>query len=207
MDYCLTSIPFFIFFILKPFWEVICLEYAKNPPNLTLFDGSLFPNLQKRFELFQQVSGDESRKIKSNILLSPLREEAMGLIYTTLQMTKELLAKLTPEKPNPVVRDRILEKFTEAVFTIQGKFLFDITFVLYKCAPLSFNDIKRLLPDINSLTLSTRLKELEQDDILTREVQSEIPLRVSYNLTPFGTRLLCTFWPLIAITGLYQANS
>ncbi len=207
MDYCLMSVPFFIFFIVKPFWAEICQEYEKNPPNLSLLDGSQFPNLQKKFDFFQKTQNSEKILIKSTILLSLLRERAMRLIYTSLQMTKDLLLKLRPDKPNPAIRDRVLDKLMEALVTLQGKFLFDITYVLYNCAPLSFNDIKRLLPDINSLTLSTRLKELEHDDIVTRTVESEIPLRVSYNLTPFGTRLLCTFWPLIAISGLYQLNA
>ncbi len=206
-QYCLMSVPFFIFFLLKPYWEVICQDYEKNPPNLILLDGSGFPNLQKKFDFFMTTQGTDRRLGNGTILHSQLQEKAIRLIYTALQMTKDLLGKLMPDTPNPAIRDRIVEKFTEALDTLQGKFLFDITYVLYTCAPLSFNDIKRRLPDINSLTLSTRLKELEQDEILTRTVEAETPLRVAYNLTPFGTRLLCMFWPLITVTGLYQLEA
>lgn len=207
MDYCLMSIPYFVFFMLKPFWEIICQEYDRNPPNVRLLDGSSFPNLQKKVQKLQYTKGTVTGIIKSTILLSPFGEKAMKLIFTAMQMTKDMLAKLTPDLPDPDRKERLMAILTEAVTALQGKYLFDITYILYNCGPLSFNDLKRFLPDINSLTLSTRLKELEHDEILTRTVESEIPLRVSYNLTLFGTRLMCTFWPLASIAGLYQLDT
>ncbi len=211
-NYCLLSLPFFYFFAVKPFWEDICEEFKETPPDLPMVECGVFPELKSRMDLLQKTKTAENRSaesngigngIKSNILLSPYRDKALILISTALQMSKGILTRYSPTTKGSAIKDWIREKITTAMSVIQGKFFFDITYTLYICGRLSFNDIKRILPNINSLTLSTRLKELEQAEILTREVQSSSPLRVSYSLTKFGIGLICMFWPLISFRKLY----
>lgn len=54
--------------------------------------------------------------------------------------------------------------------------------------PKRFNAIEQSLP-ISGRLLSERLKELEKEGIVTREVYSEVPIRVEYTLTDKGMAL------------------
>ena len=51
---------------------------------------------------------------------------------------------------------------------------------------LRFNEIKKKVYGISSKVLSERLKMLEADGYLTRELYPEVPIRVEYSLTNFG---------------------
>lgn len=62
---------------------------------------------------------------------------------------------------------------------------------------LRFNDIERRLDGITAKTLTDRLRELENEQIITRRVYSEIPPRVEYSLTKRGTQLMKALIPLI----------
>lgn len=55
--------------------------------------------------------------------------------------------------------------------------------------PGHFNIIARKLPGINDRILSARLKELEAEGILRRNVYEEIPVRIEYVLTEKGQAL------------------
>ena len=54
--------------------------------------------------------------------------------------------------------------------------------------PQRFNAIEQALP-ISGRLLSERLKELEKEEIVLREVFSEVPVRVEYSLTEKGRAL------------------
>ena len=51
--------------------------------------------------------------------------------------------------------------------------------------PKRFNQIQKEI-DVTQATLSTHLKELEAEGLLTRTVYPEVPLRVEYELTEIG---------------------
>ena len=48
---------------------------------------------------------------------------------------------------------------------------------------IRFNDLKRILPGISNTVLSSRLKDLERANLISKKVYAEVPLRVEYNLT------------------------
>ena len=52
-----------------------------------------------------------------------------------------------------------------------------------------FNELKRKLTGITAATLSERLKEFENDGLITRRIYPEIPPRVEYSLTEDGKDL------------------
>lgn len=52
-----------------------------------------------------------------------------------------------------------------------------------------FNELKRRLTGITATTLSERLKEFENDGLITRRIYPEIPPRVEYSLTEDGKDL------------------
>lgn len=55
--------------------------------------------------------------------------------------------------------------------------------------PKRFGELRKSLGGVSPKTLSLRLRELEQDGILTRTVYPEVPLRVEYALTDAGATL------------------
>jgi DNA-binding HxlR family transcriptional regulator len=53
-----------------------------------------------------------------------------------------------------------------------------------------FTELHRMIREISTRTLATRLKELEKNGILTRHSFNEIPPRVEYRLTGKGQELV-----------------
>jgi len=49
-----------------------------------------------------------------------------------------------------------------------------------------FNELQKLLPDISKEILTRQLRELEEDQMVHREVYKEVPPKVEYSLTPLG---------------------
>ncbi|RFA34329.1 ArsR family transcriptional regulator [Virgibacillus dokdonensis] len=52
-----------------------------------------------------------------------------------------------------------------------------------------FNELRRFIPGITQRMLSLQLSELEQDGVISRTVFPEVPPRVEYAMTEFGTTL------------------
>lgn len=52
-----------------------------------------------------------------------------------------------------------------------------------------FSEVKHAIPDITDKMLSERLKELEAEGLVRREVHASTPVRIDYHLTPMGEAL------------------
>ena len=52
-----------------------------------------------------------------------------------------------------------------------------------------FTDIRDTIPQISDALLSERLKELEAEDVVTRTVTPDTPVRIDYRLTDRGRDL------------------
>lgn len=46
-----------------------------------------------------------------------------------------------------------------------------------------FNEIKKAIPQISNTVLSDRLHEFEEQDLITKKVYAQVPIRVEYSLT------------------------
>ncbi|MBY6187601.1 helix-turn-helix transcriptional regulator [Marinobacter hydrocarbonoclasticus] len=55
-----------------------------------------------------------------------------------------------------------------------------------KDGPVRFNDLSRMLGGASKKMVNQRLKELEEQGLITRQVLSERPVAVSYQITDFG---------------------
>lgn len=55
--------------------------------------------------------------------------------------------------------------------------------------PHRFNELLSAIPGISDRLLTERLRELESEDIVRREVRPESPVRVIYELTERGAQL------------------
>jgi DNA-binding HxlR family transcriptional regulator len=51
------------------------------------------------------------------------------------------------------------------------------------------SELRRLIPGITQKVLTSQLRSLENDEIVTRRIYEEIPPRVEYDLTAYGWRL------------------
>ena len=52
-----------------------------------------------------------------------------------------------------------------------------------------FNELQKLMPKITQRMLTRQLRELERDGVVLRKVYAEVPPKVEYSLTEFGTTL------------------
>jgi DNA-binding HxlR family transcriptional regulator len=57
-------------------------------------------------------------------------------------------------------------------------------------APMRFSELERSIPDISSRVLSSCLRALEADDLVSRKLYPEVPPRVEYSLTELGLTLI-----------------
>lgn len=73
---------------------------------------------------------------------------------------------------------------------IGGKWSILILDILGKKGTLRFNEISKELGDISQKMLTSTLRLLEADGIVSRKMYAEIPPRVEYELTSLGHDLL-----------------
>ncbi|MFX1280515.1 MAG: winged helix-turn-helix transcriptional regulator [Promethearchaeota archaeon] len=85
----------------------------------------------------------------------------------------------------------------DALKFLQKKWTMDLIYIIRIKERPFFNDIRRALPNINSRTLTTRLKEFEENDIVIRTVSNTQPIRVSYELTDLGKGVYELLIPLL----------
>ena len=67
--------------------------------------------------------------------------------------------------------------------------------------PLRFNELRRRIGDISQKMLSSTLKVLERDGLVSRSVLDSVPPQVEYALTDLGEELLGPVCELAAWTG------
>ncbi len=60
-----------------------------------------------------------------------------------------------------------------------------------KDKPVRFNDLARQINGASKKMLSQRLKEMEENKLIIRNLISQEPLAVSYEITDFGRTALC----------------
>ena len=89
-------------------------------------------------------------------------------------------------KPLESVSEFLSKKWTISIIITIGNF-----------EKLRFNDILKKLNGPTAKTVTDRLKELVQEEIIERHQYNEIPPRVEYSLTKTGKELMIALTPLI----------
>jgi DNA-binding HxlR family transcriptional regulator len=93
---------------------------------------------------------------------------------------------ITPEQKN-VCKQRHLP-IRDTLDLVGGKWKLHITHALAG-GPLRFKELQREIGDITARMLSKELKELEVNELITREVYATAPVTVEYSLTEYGKTL------------------
>ncbi|UOR14151.1 MULTISPECIES: winged helix-turn-helix transcriptional regulator [Halobacillus] len=73
---------------------------------------------------------------------------------------------------------------------IGGKWKMIILWHLGKKGTKRFGELKRMLPTITQKMLTKQLRELEEDQLIHREVYPVVPPKVEYSLTDHGETLI-----------------
>ncbi len=80
-------------------------------------------------------------------------------------------------------------KVNEALGILVGKWKPVILLTLLSEGTLRFSELRRLMPDVTQKMLTKQLRELEDEDIITRVVYPQVPPKVEYSISPYGKSL------------------
>lgn len=80
--------------------------------------------------------------------------------------------------------------FNYTMSLIQGKYKMFILYTLMEFGAVRFNELQRYIGTITFKTLSSTLKELERDGLISRREYPQIPPKVEYSLTERGASLM-----------------
>ena len=73
---------------------------------------------------------------------------------------------------------------------IGGKWKMVVIYLLSENGCLRFNELQKIIGTITVRALSSALKDLEADGLLTRTEYPQVPPKVEYRLTPLGESLM-----------------
>lgn len=65
-----------------------------------------------------------------------------------------------------------------------------VILILSENKVLRFSELKKMIPDVSSRMLSSTLRTLEADELVSRKVYPEVPPKVEYSLTETGLSLV-----------------
>lgn len=77
----------------------------------------------------------------------------------------------------------------DALGILVGKWKPIILLILLQYGTHRFSELKRRVPGITQKMLTNQLRELEEEDIITRKVYAQVPPKVEYSITEYGKSL------------------
>jgi DNA-binding HxlR family transcriptional regulator len=84
--------------------------------------------------------------------------------------------------------DAVCPQFHEAIELIGKRWTGAIVCALTERA-MRYGELRKAVPGLSDRLLSQRLRELEEEGLVEREVEAATPVRVTYSLTPVGEEL------------------
>jgi DNA-binding HxlR family transcriptional regulator len=97
-------------------------------------------------------------------------------------------ATSTTEQPLVPAAPGVCPHFHAAIELIGKRWTGAIVCALTE-GPLRFGELARAVPGLSDRLLSQRLRELEEEGLVEREVEAGSPVRVTYSLTESGAGL------------------
>ncbi|NHJ24255.1 MAG: transcriptional regulator [Candidatus Lokiarchaeota archaeon] len=135
-------------------------------------------NLRKELSIIWKEM-DEQIPLMREAVMKGLKKDFEAFVHDDAHIQEELLF------------------LNDALNFLQKKWTMDLIYIIRIKGKPFFNDIRRALPNINSRTLTTRLKEFEENHIVTRTISNTQPIRVSYELTDLGKGVYELLIPLL----------
>lgn len=106
----------------------------------------------------------------------------------TFEQYREMLRNINPEDNSPV---------QALIGVLSKKWNLRVMFELTKHDKVRFGELKKQIGNITNASLSSTLKDFEENGFVNREQFNEIPPRVEYSLTEKGKML----YPIFAAMG------
>ncbi len=130
-----------------------------------------------------------------------LSEELLKLIQARLEQTlngiEDTLNRLLEKKEvTPQELEENLKSLEKSFSILFQKWSLEILYTLFLNNSTGFSELKKVL-NVNSRTLSDKLKLLQKQGYLNRKVNSGPPLRVEYELMPKGKNIVLLALPLL----------
>ena len=94
---------------------------------------------------------------------------------------------------------------TALLLILQGKWKFLILYEMCINDNIRFGELRKSIGGITNTMLTTSLRELESDGLVSRRQYNEIPPRVEYALTQKGKELLPVFYQM-TLWGLHHIS-
>lgn len=100
-----------------------------------------------------------------------------------------IIEKQDVNSENKFVFDEHSCPVTATMQVMGGKWKAILINAIYLTSPARFGELRRSVKGITQSMLTSQLRELEDDGIISRKIYAEIPPRVEYTLTEFGLTL------------------
>jgi DNA-binding HxlR family transcriptional regulator len=126
-------------------------------------------------------------------------ETRMNQVLKGVEETFKQIIETQKIKPNELKKE--LDSLQETFNLLFQKWSLEILYTLLLKDAIGFGEIKKILT-VNSRTLSDKLKILQKNGYITRNVSAGPPLRVEYSLTQKGKNTV-----LLALPLLYYSSS
>jgi DNA-binding HxlR family transcriptional regulator len=84
--------------------------------------------------------------------------------------------------------DAVCPRFHEAIELIGKRWTGAIVCALTE-RPMRYGELRKAVPGLSDRLLSQRLRELEEEGLVQRQVEAATPVRVTYSLTAVGKEL------------------
>ncbi len=110
-----------------------------------------------------------------------------------MEYSYEDFLELVSQSPDNPDENNIV---TQTLNLIQGRWVQHILFQLCRRGTCRFGELKKALPQISKSMLSSVLKQLESNGLVTRQQFNEIPPHTEYTLTPQGRELMPIFYEI-----------
>jgi DNA-binding HxlR family transcriptional regulator len=104
-------------------------------------------------------------------------------------MTDSVEKDTNPRGSRKYARSGYASPIDAMLEVIGGKYKVAVLYHL-RNGPLRFSALHRLVPAATQRTITSQLRELEADGLISRKIFRQIPPRVEYALTKAGTSLL-----------------
>jgi len=97
--------------------------------------------------------------------------------------------RLTGHRPSEQACKEGLAAVEDALYVIGGKWKLPIIVALVDNGNKRFNELQRLVKGISARVLSNELKQLEMNGFIKRNVYTQTPVVVEYELTEYSSTL------------------